>query len=193
MRVFYFISEKMEYVILVDKKDKEIGIEEKIKAHEKCLLHRAFSILIFNSKYEMLLQKRANSKYHCGGLWTNACCSHPRPNEKIEDAAHRRLREEMGFDCDLKEIGSFIYKANFENGLCEYEYDHVFLGFYDGKIKINKDEAEEYKWVKLDDLKKDIKNNPEAYTPWFKIIMKKIRGIVCTKRSKKMKKELKKK
>ncbi len=189
---------KKEYVILVDKRDREKGIEEKIEAHKKCMLHRAFSILIFNSKCEILLQKRAKSKYHCGGLWTNACCSHPMPGENIENAAHRRLKEEMGFDCDLEEIGSFIYKVKFENGLSEYEYDHVLLGFYDGKVKINKEEAEDYKWVSLENLEKDIKKNPELYTPWFKMIMKnkkimkkinrKIKGVLCkTKNMKKMK------
>jgi isopentenyl-diphosphate delta-isomerase len=184
MRVFYFISDAMDYVILVDEKDREIGVEEKMRAHEKGLLHRAFSILILNSKCQMLLQKRASSKYHSGGLWTNACCSHPRPGEEIDEAVHRRLKEEMGFDCELKEIGSFIYRASFKNGLTEHEYDHVFLGFYDGDVQINKEEADDYKWIELKELRDDIKKNPDAYTFWFKEIMKKMSrkiGIACKK------------
>jgi len=188
MRVFYSISDAMDYVILVDEKDREIGVEEKMRAHEKGLLHRAFSILILNPKCQMLLQKRASSKYHSGGLWTNACCSHPRPGEEINEAAHRRLKEEMGFDCELKEIDSFIYRASFKNGLTEHEYDHVFLGFYDGDVQINKEEADDYKWIDLKELREDIKKNPDAYTFWFKEIMKKMSrklGIACEKMKKK--------
>ena len=157
-----------EKVILVDETDKEIGFEEKIKAHKEAKLHRAFSIFVFNSKAEMLLQKRAKSKYHSGGLWSNACCSHPRPKEDIEQAAHRRLMEEMGFDCDLQPSFDFVYKANLDHELTEYEFDHVFIGKYDGKVKLNPKEAEDFKWISIDDLKENVEKHPEKYTVWFK-------------------------
>src|SRR4030042_2763439 len=123
----------MEKIILVDENDREIGTEEKLKTHEQGKLHRAFSIFVFNSKGELLLQRRAKGKYHSGGLWTNTCCSHPREGEKLEEAVHRRLKQEMGLDCPLKEAFSFIYKVRFENGLFEHELDHVFIGRVDGK------------------------------------------------------------
>lgn len=164
-----------EKLILVDEKDNEIGIEEKIKAHlNGGKLHRAFSIFIFNDKEEMLLQKRAKTKYHCPGLWTNACCSHPRPGEKTEKACHRRLKEEMGFDCKLKEIFSFIYKTKFDNGLTEWEFDHVFRGVFNGFLRLNLEEAEDYKWIKIKELKEEIKKNPEFFTPWFKIAISRL-------------------
>lgn len=163
-----------EKVILVDQKDREIGIEEKIKAHKDGKLHRAFSIFIFNNKGELLLQKRVKNKYHSGGLWTNTCCSHPKPGESLKHAAHRRLMEEMGFDCEIKEIFSFIYKVRFENGLIENEYDHVFVGIFDGKPKPNPNEVEEWKWVGLEELKMDIKKNPEKYTYWLRIALDRI-------------------
>jgi isopentenyl-diphosphate delta-isomerase len=161
-------------LILVDRNDNELGSEDKMEAHEKGKLHRAFSIFVFNSKGEMLLQQRAMTKYHCGGLWTNACCSHPNPGEKTINAAHRRLKEEMGFDCELKEVFSFIYKAVLDHGLTEHEYDHFFIGFCDKKITPNKTEACGYKFVKTDELLKAIKKNPEKYTPWFKIALPKV-------------------
>ncbi len=161
----------MDYVILVDKQDNEIGKEEKMKAHEDAKLHRAFSIFVFNKKGELMLHQRALSKYHCGGLWTNTCCSHPRPGEKTEDAAHRRLVEEMGFDCPLKEIFKFHYKAEFSNNLTEHEIDHVFIGNYDKDPKINPEEVESFKWIGIEELQKDIKENPDKYTPWFRIAM----------------------
>ncbi|MCK4800281.1 isopentenyl-diphosphate Delta-isomerase [Candidatus Parcubacteria bacterium] len=163
-----------EEIILVDKNDQEIGTEEKMKVHQDGKLHRAFSIFVFNSRNEMLLQKRAEAKYHCGGLWTNTCCSHPRKGESLEKATHRRLQEEMGFDCELKEIDSFIYKAEFDNGLTEHEYDHIFTGKFDGKPNLNPEEADDYKWIDLNSLKKEIKKNPENFTVWFKIAMKNI-------------------
>ena len=163
-----------EMIILVDENDKEIGSEEKIKVHKEGKLHRAFSIFIFNSEGKMLLQKRAKSKYHSGGLWTNTCCSHPRAGESLNDAVHRRLKEEMGFDCELKEIFSFIYKVKFDNNLSEYEYDHVFIGKFDGSPKPNPDEADSYKWISLDELEKDIKQKPDDYTFWFKIAFDKL-------------------
>ncbi len=157
-----------EKVILVDKDDKEIGIGKKIKTHKEGKLHRCFSAFIFNSKNELLLQRRARSKYHSGGLWTNTCCSHPRPNEPTEKSVHRRLKEEMGFDCEVKEIFSFIYKVKFDNGLWEHEYDHVFFGKFDGEPKPNPEEVDEWKWVSLEKLKKDIQENPDNYTYWLK-------------------------
>jgi isopentenyl-diphosphate delta-isomerase len=169
---------KQEMIMLVNDKDEEIGFEEKMRTHEKALLHRAFSIFIFNNKGEMLLQKRAEKKYHCGGLWTNTCCSHPRRNEKTIDAAHRRLKEEMGFDCDLIEMLKFHYKVKFDNGLTENEIDHVFLGFYDKNPKINKDEADDYRWVDLKTLEKEIKKTPENFTVWFKIALKELKKII---------------
>jgi len=154
-------------VILVDENDKEIGTEFKIKTHREGKLHRAFSIFVFNSKGQLLLQKRSPKKYHSGGLWSNTCCSHPRPGEKTLAAAHRRLKEEMGFDCDLKEVSTLRYKVEFENELTEYEFDHIFTGKFNGEIKINKGEVEEFKWIYPDDLIADIKKNPKKYTFWF--------------------------
>ncbi len=162
-----------EMLILVDKNDKQIGTEEKMKAHEEGRLHRAFSILIFNSKGEMLLQKRAKSKYHSGGLWTNACCSHPRDGEEIEKAVHRRLREEMGFDCELKKESSFIYKVKLDHGLTEHEFDYVFIGKFDGEVKPNPEEADGFKWMRMEELRNGLKAHPENYTEWFKIAFRK--------------------
>lgn len=161
----------MDSIILVDEKDREVGKGEKMKVHQEGLLHRAFSIFVFNSRGELLLQKRARGKYHSGGLWTNTCCSHPRAGEKLEDAIHRRLKEEMGFDCPLKEAFSFIYKVKFENGLYEHEYDHVFIGRCEVKPIPNPEEYEEWKWVSLEELKKDIKRSPEKYTYWLRSAM----------------------
>lgn len=164
----------MEKIILVDERDKQVGTEEKIKAHKEGKLHRAFSIFIFNSKGETLLQKRAREKYHSGGLWTNACCSHPRAREALDEAAHRRLKEEMCFDCPLKEIFSFIYKVKFGNGLTEHELDHVFTGRFQGKPKPNPEEAEDWKWVSVEWVKEDIRKNPQNYTYWFKVALKRM-------------------
>ena len=158
-------------VVLVDEKNKVLGTEEKMAAHEKGLLHRAFSVFVFNSKGELLLQKRDSGKYHCGGLWSNTVCSHPHPNERFLAGAHRRLKEEMGFDCPLKKVDCFIYNVSFENGLTEHEYDCVFKGNYDGKIKPNPEEVEEYKWVSMDWLREDVLKNSNDYTFWFKKII----------------------
>jgi len=164
-------------LVLVDEKDNEIGTDEKLKAHKEGKLHRAFSIFIFNSKGEMLLQKRAGKKYHSGGLWTNACCSHPEPNKIIGDEAERRLKEEMGIGCKIKEILSFIYKADLGD-LMEYEFDHVFVGKSDDNPKLDPEEAEDWKWISPEDLQKDVKENPEKYTHWFKIIFNKVLNSV---------------
>jgi isopentenyl-diphosphate delta-isomerase len=163
-----------EYVILVDEQDNDIGVMEKLLAHQEGLLHRAFSIFIFNEKGELLLQQRALSKYHSAGLWTNTCCSHPRPNETIKDAANRRLFEEMGLSCDLKIITNFIYKTPFENGLTEHELDYVLIGSTNQNPHINKDEVENYKWMPIEDIKKDIISHPDLYTSWFKIALEKV-------------------
>ena len=159
----------IEKVILVDENDNQVGLMPKLEAHQKGLLHRAFSIFIFNSKYELLLQKRASSKYHSGGLWTNTCCSHPREGEEILDAAKRRLIEEMGIDTSLRKVHDFIYKAELDNDLTEHEFDHVLYGIYNEDPIINKDEADDFKWIDMDSLNEDIKTNGDNYTIWFKI------------------------
>ena len=158
-----------EKVILVDKNDNQVGLMSKLEAHEKGVLHRAFSIFIFNSKYELLLQKRASSKYHSGGLWTNTCCSHPREGEDTLDAANRRLDEEMGIKTSLRKVYDFIYKAELDNQLTEHEFDHVFYGVCDNDPILNKDEAEDFKWVDMETLNNDIIKNEDNYTVWFKI------------------------
>ena len=158
-----------EKVILVDKNDNQVGLMPKLEAHEKGLLHRAFSIFIFNSRYELLLQKRASSKYHSGGLWTNTCCSHPREGEDTLDAANRRLDEEMGIKTSLRKVYDFIYKAELDNQLTEHEFDHVFYGVCDRDPILNKDEAEDFKWVDMETLNNDIIKNGNNYTVWFKI------------------------
>ena len=158
-----------EKVILVDKNDNQVGLMPKLEAHEKGVLHRAFSIFIFNSKYELLLQKRASSKYHSGGLWTNTCCSHPREGEDTLDAANRRLDEEMGMKTSLRKVYDFIYKAELDNQLTEHEFDHVFYGVCDRDPILNKDEAEDFKWVDMETLNNDIMKNEDNYTVWFKI------------------------
>ena len=159
----------MENVILVDEKDNQVGLMPKLEAHQKGLLHRAFSVFIFNSDYKLLLQKRASSKYHSGGLWTNTCCSHPRDGEDIIDAANRRLNEEMGIKTSLRKVFDFIYTAELDNNLIENEFDHVFYGVYDTDPILNKEEAEDYKWIDMETLKNDIENNTDQYTVWFKI------------------------
>ena len=160
----------MEEIILVDEQDNVIGTMEKMEAHRKGVLHRAFSVVLFNSSGELLLQKRADNKYHSGGLWTNTCCSHQRDGETNIQAGNRRLYEEMGFNTELKELFHFIYKAPFDNGLTEHELDHVMIGYYDGEPEINTDEVEDWKWMKIEDIQKDMLLNPESYTVWFKII-----------------------
>jgi isopentenyl-diphosphate Delta-isomerase len=161
----------MEHVILVDALDNAIGTMEKLEAHRKGILHRAFSVLLFNSKGEILLQKRAVGKYHSGGLWTNTCCSHPLPGEPIQDATRRKLIQEMGIDVQPEFAYKFVYKTNLDDNLIEHEYDHVFIGTHDGNPIINDDEVEDWKFTDLSSLREDIKENPEAYTYWFKLII----------------------
>lgn len=170
-------------IILVDENDQPVGEEEKMRTHELGLLHRAFSIWIFNSNGELMLQQRALGKYHCGGLWTNTCCSHPFPNETTIDAAHRRLQEEMGFDCDLHEVMEFVYHVDFPNGLTEHEYLHVFIGTYDKDPVLNEEEASAFQWISIKALQDDIALNPRQYTYWSRLTLEKLieRNIIQTK------------
>ena len=165
-----------ELVVLVDEQDNQLGIMPKIEAHEKAVLHRAFSIFIFNDNGELMLQQRAADKYHSPLLWTNTCCSHQRDGETSLAAGKRRLQEEMGFVCDLKEVFWFVYKVPFNNGLTEHELDHVMVGTYNRNPNINKEEVASYKWMSLEDVKNDMKENPQRYTAWFKIIFKEYRN-----------------
>lgn len=159
----------IEKVVLVDRNDTPLGEMEKMEAHRKALLHRAFSIFVFNDKNELMLQQRAESKYHSPGLWTNTCCSHPRPGESLQDAGHRRLVEEMGFDCRLEKIFDFIYEAELDKGLTEHEFDHVLFGRYNQNPVINPDEVATFKWMTMDDIARDMEVSPEKYTVWFRI------------------------
>jgi isopentenyl-diphosphate delta-isomerase len=163
-----------QVVILVNEQDEQVGIMEKMKAHQKGLLHRAFSIFIFDSKGKMLLQQRALDKYHGGHLWTNACCSHPVPGETLENAAQRRLKEELGFITPLNKIFTFTYHAPVENDLIEYEFDHVFAGEYEGEINADPNEVADCSYEDLKEIKWAIQNKPEKFTSWFKIAFPKI-------------------
>ena len=161
---------KEEQVILVDENDRPIGLMNKLEAHEKALLHRAFSVFVLNDYQELLLQQRAHHKYHSPLLWTNTCCSHQREGESNIEAGSRRLMEEMGMKVELTEMFHFIYKAPFDNGLTEHELDHVMIGYSNEEPVINKEEVESWKWMKIEDVKSDMKLNPDEYTVWFKII-----------------------
>lgn len=158
-------------VVCVNKRDEVLGEMEKMAAHYEGVLHRAFSILIFNDKGEMLLQQRAHSKYHSPGLWTNACCSHPQLNETYKDGAEERLMAELCFSVPLKESYHFIYKTSFDNGLTEHEFDRVFIGTYNGDIRFNEDEVAAVKWITIEALYKALSSQPDDYTEWFKILM----------------------
>ena len=166
----------MEQVILVDEKDTEIGTMEKIEAHEKALLHRAFSVFVFNDQGKLLLQQRAMDKYHSPGLWTNTCCSHPRPGETIPAAAHRRLKEEMGFDTELTKAFDFIYHAPFSNGLTEHEFDHVMIGYYNQPAQPNSLEVQAVASYTLDEINEQMQENPSAFTIWFLIAFPKVKA-----------------
>ena len=161
-----------EHVILVDEQDNQLGLMPKMEAHEKAVLHRAFSVFIFNSDGDLMLQQRAAHKYHSQLLWTNTCCSHQRDGESNIEAGKRRLLEEMGFSTELKEVFSFIYKAPFDNGLTEHELDHVMVGYFDGVPEVNPEEVASFKWMSLEAIKEDIELHPNLYTAWFKIIFK---------------------
>ncbi|MDX2172228.1 MAG: isopentenyl-diphosphate Delta-isomerase [Bacteroidota bacterium] len=164
----------MEEVILVDIFDNAIGRMEKLEAHQKGVLHRAFSVFIFNDNNELLLQRRALSKYHSAGLWTNTCCSHPRPGEETLEAANRRLKEEMGMEVDLDFKTSFTYKTEFENGLTEHEFDYVYFGNSNNAPVINTEEVAEFIWLGIDEIKERIKLSPNEFTSWFKIAIEKL-------------------
>lgn len=159
-----------EKVVLVDTDDRPLGTMEKMEAHQKAVLHRAFSIFVLNAKQELLLQQRAWTKYHSPGLWTNTCCSHQREDETNLEAGNRRLMEEMGMTVALEELFTFIYKAPFDNGLTEHELDHVMLGHSDEQPQINPEEVADYQWKSIDAIKTDLKKNPDCYTVWFAII-----------------------
>lgn len=161
----------MEHVILVDEHDTMIGTAEKMEAHQKGLLHRAFSILLFNTNGELLLQKRATDKYHSGGLWTNTCCSHPLPEESLKDATRRKLKQEMGIDVATEFAYTFIYKTSLDKNLIEHELDHVFIGTFNDKPLINKEEVEDWKYIDLKTLREDMAVYPEKYTYWFRLIV----------------------
>ncbi|HET6253683.1 MAG TPA: isopentenyl-diphosphate Delta-isomerase [Puia sp.] len=163
------VPDKKEEVILVDESDRPVGVMEKMEAHRQAVLHRAFSVFIFNSRGEMLLQQRAEDKYHSAGLWTNACCSHPRPGEDIWEAASRRLQEELGFSTPLERLFSFTYRSEFENGLTEFEFDHVFIGIYDQEIFPNRDEVSDYRYMPLPDIETELRSSPQKYTTWFRL------------------------
>jgi isopentenyl-diphosphate delta-isomerase len=165
---------EIQEVILVNEKDEAIGTMEKMEAHRKGLLHRAFSVFIFNTKGEMLLQRRAMNKYHSAGLWTNSCCSHPQPGEEVHEAAQRRLQEEMGFTAVLEKIFDFVYQADFDNGLTEHEFDHVFAGEYDGPVDVNKEEVMDYCYKSLDQVRSSLKEQPYKFTAWFHLAFPKM-------------------
>lgn len=156
---------------MVNDHDEETGVMEKMEAHRTGSLHRAFSVLLFNSRGEMLLQKRAQTKYHSSGLWTNTCCSHPRPGESLEEATRRKLRQEMGIEANPRFAFKFQYKAPLDNQLIEYEIDHVFIGQFDGEPVLNEHEAEDWKFVDLHSLKQQIHTDPQQFTPWFRLIL----------------------
>lgn len=170
----------IQEVILVDTKDNPIGTMEKMEAHRQGKLHRAFSIFIFDSKGSMLLQQRALNKYHSGGLWTNACCSHPMPGESTHDAALRRLNEELGFTTNLSLLFQFIYEAKFDNGLIEHEFDHVYFGIYEDAIRVNKDEVMNYEYRPMKEIKAEIHGHPEKFTAWFRIAFPKLENWLKT-------------
>src|SRR5687767_5433923 len=168
----------MNEVILVDKNDTPVGSMDKIEAHKKALLHRAFSVFIFNSKGEMLLQQRADTKYHSAGLWTNACCSHPAPGEDTSTAASRRLKEELGFTTPLTKAFTFSYRTDFENGLTENEFDHVFTGVYDGRIVADRDEVKDYQYMPMDEIERSVTDSPGKFTSWFIIAFPRIKRFI---------------
>lgn len=163
-----------EFVILVDENDHEKGVMEKLQAHIEAKLHRAFSVFIFNSQGQLMLQQRAYSKYHSPGLWTNTCCSHPRPGEATADAAHRRMTEEMGFDCDFEEVFGFVYKAKFENNLTEHEFDHVFIGTSEKLPLPNPEEVESTRFATIKEIRSEMEQEPEKFTVWFRIAFDKV-------------------
>lgn len=178
-------TDMIEDVILVDSEDNEVGSMEKLQAHLRGKLHRAFSVFILNTKNDqMLIQKRAKGKYHSGGLWSNTCCSHPRPGESLESAVSRRLKEEMGMECDTREIFSKTYKAILDNNIIENEFDHIFIGTFEGLPDINPEEAEDWKWISIEELLKSLRKEPHVYTVWFGLLLKDVLSLFKNKNSK---------
>ncbi len=171
----------MEEIILVDENDNVVGYEEKLSAHENGgRLHRAFSVFIYNSAGQMLLQLRGRDKYHFGGLWTNACCSHPRRGESSDEAVHQRLRFELGFDTELREVFTFVYQASDPNsGLTEHELDHVFVGTHDGDLKPNVEEVDDWKWADIDAIRRGLRARPGDYSPWFRVAFERLHGDIA--------------
>jgi isopentenyl-diphosphate Delta-isomerase len=169
----------LEKLILVDEHDVPVGTMEKMEAHQKAVLHRAFSVFIFNSKGEMLLQQRALNKYHSGGLWTNACCSHPYEGQETGAAAEKRLQEEMGFSTSLTKAFDFVYKAPFDNGLTEYEFDHVYIGTYESEIVPDTSEVADYCYMSMEAIKDSMLSHPQKYTEWFKIAFPKMESYLA--------------
>jgi len=171
-------AEENVSVILVDENDKETGTSEKMAAHIKGELHRAFSVFLIDDEGRILLQRRNKQKYHCGGLWTNSCCSHPSPGETVETAASRRMQEELGIEASAHEVGSFVYRSVFENGLTEYEFDHVLVSYYSGSFDFNVDEIEAFRYISFDNLERELCEQPDKFTPWigpaFEIVKKNI-------------------
>lgn len=159
----------LEQVILVNENDEVIGADEKMNTHREGKLHRAFSIFVFNVRGQLLLQQRSSVKYHSSGLWSNTCCGHPRPGESTASAALRRLEEEMGFVCDLREVFQFTYRVRLSEEMSEHEYDHVLMGVFDGEPRPDKDEVDDWKWLDLDAVRHDMREHPERYTYWFKV------------------------
>ena len=170
----------LEQVVLVNQRDEVVGTMEKMAAHKEAVLHRAFSVFVYNSDGDILMQQRAFSKYHSGGLWTNTCCSHPRPDEDLATAAVRRLQEEMGFTTNLIKAFDFTYKAAFENGLHEHEFDHVFTGYYDGPVHFNKEEVAAYAFMPVQILEDQIQETPEKFTAWFHIAYPKLKAWIAS-------------
>lgn len=170
----------MEEVILVNERDEPVGTMEKIRAHREGLLHRAFSIIVLDDKGRILIQRRADEKYHSPGKWSNTCCSHPRPGELINRALSRKLQQEMGFECELVKIFEFIYRAELERGMIEHEYDHVYLGRYNGEVQPNSREVSEYRYLTIEELNEEIRHSPENYTPWFREIVPRLPRYIGT-------------
>ncbi len=163
-----------EYVVLVNERDEALGVAEKLRVHREGTLHRAFSVFVFNTEGSLLLQQRHPAKYHSGGLWSNTCCSHPRPGEAVAAAARRRLQEEMGFDCELRRVFGFVYRVRFDGDLSEHEYDHVFVGLFDGSPVPDAAEVAAWRWVRPEALRRDVARRPDRYTYWFRLALDRV-------------------
>ena len=164
-------TEPADQVVLVDERDRELGSFPKLQAHQEGRLHRALSVLVFNTSGELLMQRRAIGKYHSGGLWSNTCCTHPGPGEPVADAARRRLFEEMRLTCEVERVGEIVYRAEFESGLVEHEYDHLFIGRSDADPRPNADEVADWRWMSWNAVRLDLAANPAAYTRWLGLVL----------------------